>query len=182
MGPAEGARSRWSGRPVARRRDRARQRILDVTDMVPLHHRGLRRALEPFGGAESFDAEAYIAARTSGDLDQFDRTALAERYWSVLQNLLRDLADLGLAEARRLGVDDVRRAARRFDGLADLDVLSRSDAVRLTEIQAIRDDDQHMYPAEVRRLVQAMLDLNSILPRFMAKYGEWFESWPQRPT
>jgi uncharacterized protein YutE (UPF0331/DUF86 family) len=181
MGRGEGARGPGSGNPRSGRRDRGRKRILDITSMVPLQHRGLRHALEPFGGAEHFDADAYLAARTSEELDQFDRTALAERYWSVLQNLLRDLADIGLAEARRLGVHEVRRAGKTFDGLADLGVLTRSDALRLTEMQAIRNDDQHLYPAEVRRLAQAMRDLNSIVPRFMASYGAWFESWPPMP-
>jgi hypothetical protein len=149
--------------------------------MVPLQHRGLGRALERFGGADRFDVEAYVAARASEDLDQFDRTALAERYWSVLQNLLRDLADLGLAEARRLGVHEVRRVGSTFDGLAGLGVLTKGDAVRLSEMQDIRNDDQHMYPAEVRRLVRAMLDLNALVPRFMVAYGRWLESWPPHP-
>ena len=48
-------------------------------------------------------------------------------------------------------------------------------------IQDIRNDDQHMYPAEVRRLVQAMLDLDTLVARFMAAYGRWFASWPQGP-
>lgn len=161
---------------------RGRTRILDITSTVPLHHRGLRRALEAFGGTRHLDAAAYLAARASQDLDQFDRTALAERYWSVLLNLVRDLADLGLAEARRLGVHEARRAGKTFDGLAELGVLTRSDASRLAEMLELRNEDQHLYPAEVRRLVRAMLDLDIILPRFMAAYGEWFATWPADAT
>jgi hypothetical protein len=172
-----GASSRGAGPG----RDRGRQRILEITDMVPFQHEGLRRALEPFGGTDELDAAAYVAARASRDFELYDRTALAERYWSVLQNLLTDLAALGLAEARRLGVHEVRRAGPSFEGLADLGVLSRPDAMRLSEIQGIRNDDQHMYPAEVRRLVQAMLDLDTLVARFMAAYGRWFASWPQGP-
>jgi hypothetical protein len=183
VGTGGRARGRGSGsRGGGPARDRGRQRILEITDLVPFQHEGLRRALEPFGGADQFDVDAYVAARASRDFELFDRTALAERYWSVLQNLLRDLAAFGLAEARRLGVHEVRRAGPLFDGLADLGVLSRPDAVRLTEIQDIRNDDQHRYPAEVRRLVQAMLDLGSLVARFMAAYGRWFASWPQSPA
>jgi hypothetical protein len=175
--PGQPRRSRRGGRV----RDRDRRRVLHIIEMVPFQHRGLVRALESFGGSDHFDVDAYVAARASDDLDRFDRTALAERYWSVLQNLLRDLADLGLAEARRLGVDEVGRARPRFQGLADLGVLGERAALRLTEMQDIRNDDQHMYPAEVRRLVHAMLDLNAVVPTFMVAYGQWFESWPQEP-
>ncbi len=171
------------GRPRRSRpaRDRGRPRILQIVEMVPFQHRGLGRALERFGGADRFDADAYVDARASDDLDRFDRTALAERYRSVLQNLLRDLADLGLAEARRVGIHEVRRVRSTFEGLADLGVLSERDAVMLAEMQDIRNDDQHMSPAEVRRLVRAMLDLEALVPRFMVAYGRWFESWPRDP-
>jgi hypothetical protein len=182
MGPEPDAKSSGRPRRGTSARDRERPRILHIIEMVPLQHRGLGRALDRFWGVDQFDIEAYVAARTSDDLDQFDRTALAERYWSVLQNLLRDLADLGLAEARRLGVQEARRVGSTFEGLAGLGVLREDDALRLAEMQNIRNDDQHMYPAEVRRLVGAMLDLNALVPRFMVAYGQWFESWPRDPA
>ncbi len=40
-------------------------------------------------------------------------------------------------------------------------------------MQDIRNDDQHMYPAEVRRLARAMLDLDALVPTFLIAYGRW---------
>ncbi|MGH2847635.1 MAG: hypothetical protein ACRDL0_16715 [Thermoleophilaceae bacterium] len=133
--------------------------------------------MNAFGGPGAFDHDAYLAARASQD-EEFDKTALVERYWSVLQNHVATLAELGLSEARRLGVPGARNAGKTFAGLADIGVITRADAERLTEVQDIRNEDQHRYPAQTLRLVRAMLDLNRVLPRFMKRYGDWFGKLP----
>lgn len=163
--------------PRGRRMPRDRRRIVAIVNDVPRQHEGLGRALEPFGGVHAFDHDAYIQAlETTGP--EFDRTALAERYWTVLQNHLASLAQLGLSEARRLEIPGAADAGRGFTGLFELGVLGERDAIRLFEIQAVRTSDQHFYPAQAEQVIDAMLDLHRLVPRFMRDYGAWFTQLP----
>lgn len=174
MGRAAGGQR---GGGPRRRAPANKRRIVDITNDIPRQHRGLLRALEAFGGPDKLDRDAYVDARQS-EGEEFDRTVLVERYWSVLQNHLAKLAELGLAEARRLGVANARSAGAKFSGLADLGVIARSDADRLAEMQAIRNLDQHQYPAQTQQLLDAVLDLHSLLPKYLKRYGAWFGRLP----
>jgi hypothetical protein len=69
-------------------------------------------------------------------------------------------------------------AGRAFTGLWSLGVISEEDAVRLMEIQAVRNSDQHHYPAQAHQVIEAMIDLHRLVPRFMRGYGTWFLKLP----
>ena|SRR5437868_5510544 len=167
--PADGVR------PVQRKR--WQRQVVDVLTKLPREYRALENAMAAFG--ESFDLASFKRAfESDDDLDAYNRAQAVERAVGRVQNLIMELAELGVRlgslEAQARGSD----RERAFIALRDAGVIDGALCRRLVRAHRARNRIEHAYldltAGDVHRAAQLVYDT---APSFMAGYRPWIEPY-----
>lgn len=130
------ARDRRSPSEACRLTTKGQMRLERIFEQIPAAREQLLVAIEDLG--PGFGVAAIQAAMQSGDPRERNKVAVIERELDVLIAYLEELASRGLSEGRRIGAVPAG-TGRAFDQLADLGVISKAAAQRLTDVKDLRN-------------------------------------------
>ena len=135
---------------------------------LPAHIRALRENLEQI---TLVDYQRALVSRTTSDLNA--AVYPLERPFEIVDNILLELAEEGLAAAERATGPDRPANVRR---LRDLGVISAAQSERLIDCHRVRNDAQHAYVDIDPKIVY---EAAAILPdealSFLRDYIAWMQ-------
>jgi uncharacterized protein YutE (UPF0331/DUF86 family) len=159
-----------SGRGGRLGQSKNQKRIALIMSRLPAEREALLTAMEAFG--TDFNLDALRAAESSADPVERLKVAALERVLERLINWLHELAEMGLAEGRRLGTVKGGKG-RPWERLAALGVISSRTAQALETVRNMRNVLGHAYPTAPRILHSQVESLMRELDPYTAAYEEW---------
>lgn len=165
LGDPEGDHSR------SIRKSKTQRRIELILSSIEPVREQLLAAMQ--GLDEKFTSTAFAAATRSPDPRERNKIATIERVYEELVNWVDELAERGLAEARRLNLIS-RQTGTPYYQLSQQGAITAALADSLEDAKDLRDLFQHGYPIQdLDGVHDVIAGFPRNLDRFLAGYVRW---------